>query len=86
MSPRLRWAALCIAVPLGVFGLAVFRETQVEGRPFRTAAGTGMMAVAYVMAVLGVCILFVWLTERRRNTSKGEVDAPDEDANRGVNP
>jgi hypothetical protein len=53
------------------FGGAVFRETQVEGRPLRTAMGTGLVVVGFLAPIFVVAIIAQW-REDHRDPSEAE--------------
>lgn len=59
-----------------IFGVGIFRETQVDGRPLRTAVGTASLAAGIVFLLLLAGIFFV----TRQESAKAAVRSGADDA------
>jgi fluoride ion exporter CrcB/FEX len=53
----------CLLFGVLVFGIAVFRETQVDERPIRTALATGLIAGGVIFSVLALGVYVLWRRE-----------------------
>lgn len=64
----------CLLFGMFVFAIAVFRETQVDDRPMKTALATGAIAGSVVCLVLAVAVYVLWRRERGEHSeTPGEV-------------
>ena len=71
---------------LFIFGVGIFRETQVDGRPFRTAVATASIAAGVVLFVLVAGIFLVSRGESAKAPARSSVDDADAEFRDGVQP
>ena len=55
----------CLVAGVVLFGLAVFREIEVEGHSTGSAVAVGFVVGAGVAAILGVLVFLNWRRDRR---------------------
>lgn len=60
-----------------IFGVGIFRETQVDGRPLRTAVATASIAAGIVLLVLVAGTFFVSRDERAEAAARSDADDTD---------
>lgn len=64
---------------LFIFGVGIFRETQVDGRPLRTALATASIAAGVVFVVLAGVIYVVSRNESTNAAARSGSDVDESD-------
>ncbi len=66
-----------VAFSIFVFGVGILRETQVDGRPVRTAAATASIAGGVVLLVLAGGVYLVWRKEQADTPASRAAPGPE---------